>query len=803
MKSVFALLLAVAPVVWAAYWMEDLYRQGITPFATAKDYKIFRNVKMLGAKGDGVTDDTEIINRAISDGDRCGGPGCVGSTTTPAIVYFPPGVYLISAPITSFYYTQIIGDPTNMPVIKAASSFPTEAIAMLDADPYMDNGELNFRATNVFFRQVRNLIFDTRDVRGAVTGIHWPSSQATMIQNCVFELSSQENDNHVGIFMEEGSGGMMTDLVFRGGKYGARFGNQQYTMRNLSFYGSDTAIDQIWNWGWTYKSLKIVNSRVGINMSSSDVGSVTLLDSSFVNVSTALITGRTPGNTTGLGSLVIQNVEYENVTTVLAGADGKLLLLGDSHGIVYDWGYARGNTYDPHGPSLLEGREFTFSQPSTLKLGDRYYERSKPHYEDYPAANFIKARDHYAFGDGNVDDTAMIQNTIQGAANSPYIAFLDAGYYRVTDTIFIPPNTRVMGEGLATVIMGSGEKFSDPNNPRPVIRVGNPGDVGFVEMSDLIVSTQGPAAGAIMIEYNLNTPAAENTCSPGSPPSGMWDVHIRVGGFTGSHLQVAECPTTPDKPNYVNPSCIAGYMGMHITPSARNLYMENNWIWVADHDMDDWNSTQISVFVPRGMLIEGNRIWAVGSSVEHYTLYQYQLLNASDIWMGQIQTETPYYQPNPPAPYPFTELNTAIRDPDFAADCQSNQVNDSLDLQGNPPCAMAWGLRIIGSRNVVVFGAGLYSFFNNYNTSCSTVEAGEICQARIFWVGPDTVGGGGDTDDEDLLTVEMYNLNTIGSVSMITRQGLDMATWDQNKATFASTLAVFRSEGQMSMAATV
>ena len=201
--------------------------------------------------------------------------------------------------------------------------------------------ELNFQATNVFFRQLRNLVFDTRAVRGAATGIHWPSSQATLVQNCVFRLSSQPGDIHTDIFMEEGGGGMMADLVFYGGKYGARFGNQQYTMRNLTFYDSDTAIEQIWNWGWTYKSLKIVGSRVGINMSSTDVGSVTLLDSSFINVTTALITGRTPGNTTGLGSLVIQNVEYKNVPTVLEGAGGEPLLMGDSNGTVYDGGYAR------------------------------------------------------------------------------------------------------------------------------------------------------------------------------------------------------------------------------------------------------------------------------------------------------------------------------------------------------------------------------------------------------------------------------------------------------------------------------
>jgi hypothetical protein len=347
----------------------------------------------------------------------------------------------------------------------------------------------------------------------------------------------------------------------------------------------------------------------------------------------------------------------------------------------------------------------------------------------------------------------------------------------------------VVGEALASVIMGMGQKFSDPNNPRPVVQVGRAGDVGFVEMSDLIVSTQGATAGAIMIEYNLNTPAAENTCSPGVPPSGLWDVHVRVGGFKGSELQVAECPTTPSQSNFANPACIAGYMSMHITPSARNLYMENNWIWVADHDIDDWNSTQISVFVARGLLVEGSRIWLVGSSVEHHTLYQYQLLNASDVWMGQIQTETPYYQPNPPAPYPETQLNTALEDPDFAADCRPDAANRPLSLEGNPPCAMAWGLRILGSKNVVVFGAGLYSFFNNYSTSCSTTKSGENCQARIFWVGQETQGA-------DKMTVELYNLNTIGSVSMITQGAVDLATWDQNRATFASTLAVFRAQAQ-------
>lgn len=45
----------------------------------------------------------------------------------------------------------------------------------------------------------------------------------------------------------------MNDLVFYGGKNGAVFGNQQFTVRNLTFYNAVTAIDQIWDWGWTYQ----------------------------------------------------------------------------------------------------------------------------------------------------------------------------------------------------------------------------------------------------------------------------------------------------------------------------------------------------------------------------------------------------------------------------------------------------------------------------------------------------------------------------------------------------------------------
>jgi glucan 1,3-beta-glucosidase len=142
--------------------------------------------------------------------------------------------------------------------------------------------------------------------------------------------------------------------------------------------------------------------------------------------------------------------------------------------------------------------------------------------------------------------------------------------------------------------MSSGNFFNDMNNPKPVVRVGNPGQIGRVEWTDMIVSTQGPQAGAVAIEWNLAT---------SGPPSGMWDVHVRIGGFAGSNLQASNCPKTPGNPA-VNPSCIAAYMQMHITASASNLYMENVWLWTADHDIDSSANTQITVYSGRGLNIE-------------------------------------------------------------------------------------------------------------------------------------------------------------------------------------------------------
>ncbi|KAJ1331026.1 Pectate lyase superfamily protein [Microdochium nivale] len=756
----------------AAYWYESIPKRGISAFnPSPSTYKVFRNVKDYGAVGNGIVDDTAAINRAIQDGNRCAPGSCASSSTTNAVVYFPAGTYLVSSSIISYYATNIVGNPNNLPVLKAAPNF--SGLGVIDGAPYQPGGALPYGATNIFWRQVRNFVIDLTGVPAATeaTGIHWPTAQATSLQNIVFRMSSAPGTKHQGCFIESGSGGFLNDLVFYGGLNAAVFGNQQFTVRNLTFYHAQTAINQIWDWGWTYKSISVNNCSVGLNMASTKpneevVGSVVFFDSSFTDTKVAFRISRTANaNPKTGGSLAIENIQLRNVGKAIEFApNGNTLLAGGTRKLD---SWVSGTLYNPTGPQVRDGVPVvTPIRPSGLLQADgKYYERSKPQYNNLPVSSFLSARAMGATGDGRTDDTAAINRAIQQAVNNGQVLFFEAGTYIVTNTIFIPRQSRIVGEAYP-VIMSRGSFFNDMNNPQPVVKIGNPGGVGTVEWSDMMISTQGQQAGAIMVQWNLASPAGAS--------SGMWDVHTRIGGTTGSNLSLAQCGKTPESTT-INRNCISAYMGMHVTKTASNLYLENVWHWVADHDVDDSQLRQITIFSGRGLLIESTagNIWLVGTSVEHFAKYQYNFFKTQNIFAGQIQTETPYYMPNPNALSPFP-TNTAIDDPAYTGLCPP----------GSPAnCAISFGLRVNQCKNVLVYGAGLYSFFNNYSTTCSQLNNANPCQRAMV-----------QYDKATTTNFFIYGLNTIGASGMVYRETELMAKNSDNVNVYPSSIIVYRSD---------
>nr|OQO20319.1 hypothetical protein B0A51_12479 [Rachicladosporium sp. CCFEE 5018] len=719
------------PVDKCSFWMENIKHQGVAAFnPSPSTYQVFRNVKDFGAQGDGVTDDTAAINNAISSGGRCGpqtcGPGT--TTTSPAVVYFPSGTYMVNASIIDYYYTQIIGNPNCLPIIRAFATF-TGGLGVIDGDQYGAHG-LGWGSTNKFWTQIRNFVIDMTLVpaSSAITGIHWPTAQATSLQNIVFNMSDANGTQHQGFFIEEGSGGFMNDLTFYGGLNAITFGNQQFTVRNLTFYNAVTAINQIWDWGMTYYGISINNCSVGLNMAAGgptaqSVGSMTFFDSSITNTPIGIITAHdATSQPLTAGSLIVENVVLNNVpiaiqgpgaTTALAGTTGQTTITG--------WG--EGHSYTPNGPVNFEGPIVPNNRPANLLAGNRYYARSKPQYQNYPVSSFVSARTSGATGNGHTDDTAALQRAIYAARAQNKVLYVDHGDYLVTSTIYVPSGSKIVGESYS-VILSSGSFFNSVNKPQLLFRLARTGNLAA-------------SSGVIyLFLHEANNEARYSSIN-----------------VTSANL---------------NQNCIAAFMHFHVTKQSSGLYLENVWLWTADHDVEDPALRQITVYTGRGMLVESSGpVWLVGTAVEHNVLYEYQFVKASNIFGGQMQIETAYYQPNPPAPIPFPYV-ASLNDPQFPV---ATITADGYVI----PASEGWGLRIVDSSNLLFYGVGLYSFFNNYSTACSNQGAGETCQNHIF-----SLEGRNSA-------ISLYNLNTVGTHYQITIDGKEVAYYADNANGFIST----------------
>ncbi|KAK4031703.1 putative LysM domain-containing protein [Parachaetomium inaequale] len=745
------------------FWMQGLTHKGTVPWGNDASYKVFRNVVDYGADPTGAKDSTQAIQKAIDDGKRCGA-ACNGATTKNAIVYFPPGKYLVSSSISVYFGTQMIGDANNWPTIVAASSYV--GLGVLSTDVYVDNGGNGpdgnalewYINTARFYGQIRNLRIDiTRTDPGAyVAALHYQVAQATTIENV--EIIADSGTTQQGIYAENGSGGVMSDITFTGGNFGIYGGAQQFSAARLTFNGCNTAVQMIWNWGWVWKSITVNNAQVGFRLyndgNGAIPGSVTIVDSTFNNIRESSIEMAVPVDVrdSGFTGLVLDNV---NLGAKIKDhwSSNSILAAG------YYKNYVMGATYKDNKRAWTNGpkdytREATLQGSTVAGLQVApYFERKRNQYTDKSAADFVHLKDEGAKGDGSTDDTAAVQNAFNKYGDGSKIIFVDAGTYILKGTVTIPKDAKIVGETWSQ-FAANGAKFSDASNPVVMFKVGNDGDIGTVEMQDLILTSKGPTPGVVLMEWNVQAK------SPGA--AALWDVHVRLGGATGTELTPAECPpiTTGTNPS----KCQVASMLLHVTKGASG-YFDNMWLWVADHMIDDPlmtdpfnNMDQLSVYSARGMLIESRKAtWLYGTASEHSVMYQYNFNGARNVYTTFLQTESPYYQPTPKPPAPFqTVVGKFAGDPDYS--CKGG------DADG---CDESWAVTMKNCQNIQMASAGTYSWFSTYIQECIDTHT---CQKSLWLL------------DSNYDNNRLQNIIGIGAKNIIVSPGGNAITAEANLA---------------------
>jgi glucan 1,3-beta-glucosidase len=119
-------------------------------------------------------------------------------------------------------------------------------------------------------------------------------------------------------------------------------------------------------------------------------------------------------------------------------------------------------------------------------------------------------------------------------------------------------------------------------------------------------------------------------------------------------------------------------------------------------------------------------------------------------------------QDNPNALVPFTPQGAPWNDPTFPTCFQAS-------------CFKTWGTRFYNSTYIFIYGAGMYSFFDNYDSTCLFTET---CQENGVSL-------------ELSEAIYLFGLYTVGMDDMVQVDGTSLVPNGANHNTFGQSLAAF------------
>jgi hypothetical protein len=439
-RAVALLLAGVAPPVMAAA------PASTSVFATAPADP---RAVTVTARGDGRSDDSAAIQQAIDaaamQGAGEGGGGIVflpsGRYRITRTLFVRPGVRLFGVGRTRPVLLLTANTPGfqrgvgsmvfftgTLPAKPGAAARPPVPVPPPTSVPFApDIADAN---SGTFYSAMANVDFEIGEGNPAATGVRFHVAQHAYLSHIDFHLGSAL----AGIYQV---GNLGQDLRFFGGRYGILSEKTspawQYTLLDSTFDGQRDAAIREHEAGLTLVNTVFRNVPVGIEI---DRGYGDWLWGShvrFENVAQAGVVISNEGNAyTQIG---FEDATAEGTPVFARFRDSGKTVAGPA---------ARYNvksfTYGLTLPALGATGSFATRMDAT-PAGRRPARRDPAVRALPPVSSWVNVRDLGVRGDNSTDDTAAIQRAI----DSRRVLYFPAGFYRVSDTLTLRPDSVLVG----------------------------------------------------------------------------------------------------------------------------------------------------------------------------------------------------------------------------------------------------------------------------------------------------------------------------------------------------------------------
>lgn len=456
----------------------------------------------VSASGDGQTDDTDAIQAAINAAEANGAGG---------IVWLPSGRYRITKTLIMWPGVRLFGVGETRPVLLLAENTPgfqqgvsnmviftgrgsaaknPVAFPVPGSVPFSENiADAN---SGTFYTAMGNIDIEIGEGNPAAAAIRFHAAQHAFLRHMDFQLGSA----FAGVYQ---AGNEAEDVHFYGGRYGIVTEKPsaawQFTLLDSTFEGQRDAAIREHEAGLTMVNVSIRNTPVGIEMDEGYSDWLWGRDVRFENVSKAAVVISNENNVyTQVG---FQHALASNTPTfALFRESGRTEKSAATHYRVDEF------TYGLTLPSLGTLGEFE----SRFGAGDmdNMPPARKPAIRAMPpTGEWMNVLELGAKGDGVTDDTAALQAAIA----QHRVLYFPSGFYKITDTLALKPDTVLLGLHPSTtqiLVPDATPAFHGLGTPKAMIESPQGGDN--------IVSGLGLFAGGINSRAtNLLWQAGENS----------------------------------------------------------------------------------------------------------------------------------------------------------------------------------------------------------------------------------------------------------------------------------------------------